>query len=382
MEPEQNSTATRIWILRHGRSTLNDAQVFQGCGAPGELTRAGVEGARAAGARLKDESIDVIYTSPLRRAIQTAELVRAAINPDQQVPELEVENALREMDLPGWEGLPYATVRQQYPQQYRSFLQNPESFSLAGAECNPVRPVLDIERRVNDFISTITRRNAGRRILLVTHGGPASILLLRALQLPLRHFHSVQISHGGLSCLDVHHWPGKVRVETINDISQARSALPKLKNGKSGFRLLLIASSQPGPTGIREDWLADMLHGIPIHGALAGDWDGRALAARLLGPDQLSDIQSGTAPDLQQALDRNRNHQRPAALSNMLITARGEWIAAALARCMRWYGTGVQNRLKTCRGLSVIHLPDSNAQPVLQAMNLCSPGTTVKEEIA
>lgn len=381
MEPERKITTTRIWILRHGRTTLNDAQVFQGCGAPSELTGAGVESARAAGERLKNEAIDVIYTSPLRRAMQTAELVRESLQPNQQLPALEVDEALREMELPLWEGLPYTTVREQYPDQYQDFRQSPESFSLIGQLGNRVHPVVEMEKRVIDFISTITHRNAGRGILLITHGGPASALLLAALQLPLRHFHSLQITHGALSSLTVHHWPHQVSIDTVNEICHSGRALPKLKNGKSGFRLLLVAGSQPDLKDAHLDWLADMLHDIPIHGALAADQEGRALAARLLRPDQFATMQNSAAQDFHQLLDRNRNHQQPAVLSNMLITARGEWIAAVLARCMGWYGTGVQNRLKTCRGLSVIHLPDSNAQPVLQAMNLCAPPTVTKEEL-
>jgi probable phosphoglycerate mutase len=380
MEPERKIATTRIWILRHGRTTLNDAQVFQGCGAPSELTGAGVESARAAGARLKSEAIDVIYTSPLRRAMQTAELVRQSLPQNQNLPALEVDEALREMELPLWEGLPYTTVREQYPEQYQSFRQSPESFSLIGQDFNPVHPVMQMEKRVIDFISTITRRNAGRHILLVTHGGPASVLLLSALQLPLRHFHSLQITHGALSCLTVHHWPEQVSIDSVNEICHSGRVLPKLKSGKSGLRLLMVASDREQSATRDENWLAEMLHELPIHGALATNRDSHALASRLLGPDHKSTIQTGAA-DFRNAIDRHRSSQRPEGLSNLLITAPGEWIAAVLARCMGWYGTGVQNRLKTCRGLSVIHLPGSNAQPVLQAMNLCAARTVTKEEL-
>ena len=382
MEPDNNFTSTRIWILRHGRSTLNDAQIFQGCGTASELTDEGIESARAAGARLKDEKIDVIYTSPLQRAVQTSELVRAELKQNQEYPTQRIDDALREMELPSWEGLPYSAVREQYPGQYQAFRQNPESFSLTSPGQGEVYPVLDMDKRVREFIATVTQRNAGRRILLVTHGGPASAVLLAALKLPLRHFHSMQITHGGLSCLSVQSWPDWVWLDKVNEISQPTRRLPKLKNGKSGLRLLLVASDRSDDPAIREDWLAETLQGLAIQGVLAAGQDGYALATRLLSPDQQACIVSGTSAEIFEALDRHRNSPHSDGLSNLLIAARGDLITAVLAWCMRWDGTDFQTRLEPCRGLSVIHLPDSNQQPVLQAMNVCGMSTAAKEGIA
>ncbi|MDE3163600.1 MAG: histidine phosphatase family protein, partial [Acidobacteriota bacterium] len=198
MQFEGNGVTTRIWILRHGRSTLNDAQTFQGCGAQSELTDEGMRSAQAAGERLRSEGIEVIYASPLRRASQSAELVRATLQADGQEPQLETDAALREMELPGWEGLRYEAVRQHDAEKYRQFRESPANFSLRDAALGEVWPVLELEQRVHRFLSTIVRKDAGKNILLVTHGGPASILLLAALRLPVRCFHAVQVMHGGL----------------------------------------------------------------------------------------------------------------------------------------------------------------------------------------
>ncbi len=369
MQFEGNGVTTRIWILRHGRSTLNDAQTFQGCGAQSELTDEGMRSAQAAGERLRSEGIEVIYASPLRRASQSAELVRATLQADGQEPQLETDAALREMELPGWEGLRYEAVRQHDAEKYRQFRESPANFSLRDPALGEVWPVLELEQRVHRFLSTIVRKDAGKNILLVTHGGPASILLLAALRLPVRCFHAVQVMHGGLSCVSVQRWPDRMKVEVLNEIGHLDADLPKLKEGKSGLRLLLVASDASECHIELEEPLAQMLERLPIHRALAADHDGVITAMRLLKYRRRSTIETCTATGLRSAVDRQLIRQRPDELVNMLITGRGELLSAVVKRAMRWDEMDTPTSLDTCLGLTIVHLARASEQPVLQAVN-------------
>ena len=370
MHFEDDGAITRIWILRHGRSTLNDAQAFQGCAAGSELTAEGVRSAEAAGVRLRAEGIDVIYTSPLQRAVQTAELARAALQRGKGEPRIEMDAALREMELPGWEGLPYATVRERYAEKYRQFRQSPGNFSLVDASGKEMWPVLEMEQRVHRFLSALVRDEKGKRILLVTHGGPASIVLLAALRLQVKCFHAVQVMHGGLSCVNVRRWPDRMKVEVLNEMIHLNADLPKLKEGKSGLRLLLVASDGPQNESEQEDLLAQMLERLPIHRALAAGQDGVTAAMRLLKYRRRSTIETCTEGGLRGAIERQLSRQRPDELVNLLIAARGDLLSAVVKRSMRWDELETPTTLEACLGLSVVHLPRATEQPVLQAMNI------------
>jgi broad specificity phosphatase PhoE len=370
MHFEDDGAITRIWILRHGRSTLNDAQTFQGCDAESELTNEGVRGAKAAGGRLRDEGIDAIYASPLQRAARSAMLVRAALQRGNGGPRIETDAALREMELPGWEGLPYATVRERYAEKYRQFRQSPENFSLVDASGKEMWPVLEMEQRVHGFLSALARNEKGKKILLVTHGGPTSIVLLAALRLQVRCFHAVQVMHGGLSCVNVQRWPDRMKVEVLNEMSHLGADLPKLKEGKSGFRLLLVASDGLQSESEQEGLLARMLERLPIHRALAAGQDGVTTAMRLLKYRRRSTIETCTATGLRAAIERQLSRQKPDELVNLLIAGHGDLLSAVVKRTMRWDELETPTTLESCLGLSVLHLPRATEQPVLQAMNI------------
>ncbi len=83
----------RLYFVRHGESEANVSHVISNRGWKHGLTETGCEQARALAARLRGHSIARIYTSPLMRAVQTAEILAGALG----VP-CERTDALREFD--------------------------------------------------------------------------------------------------------------------------------------------------------------------------------------------------------------------------------------------------------------------------------------------
>ncbi|MDR2902640.1 MAG: histidine phosphatase family protein [Lactobacillales bacterium] len=67
-----------FYIFRHGQTDVNKAGRFQGCGINFPLNREGVRQAELTALLLADKKLDVIYTSPLERAVQTANIVSGA----------------------------------------------------------------------------------------------------------------------------------------------------------------------------------------------------------------------------------------------------------------------------------------------------------------
>lgn len=370
MQADHHTKPTRIWILRHGQSELNQAQCFQGCGAQSSLTAHGIRSARSAAERLIAEEIDAIYSSPLDRAMETAEQVQQVLETQGIYPELHVESALREIELPGWEGLSYAAVREQHAESLRQFHISPASFTLRSPDGSQLWPTLDLELRVHLLMPRMLAQHPGRNILLVTHGGPARILLLAALGLPLDHFHSLQQSHGGLSCISASAWPDALKLEFLNETCHTGESLPKLKQGKTGIRLLVTAnhSSIDGRRGATVE-LAQFIESLAVHRILAAGQEGVFAAMHLLRHNGRATIEKCSETDICSILDSYLTRCRPNELVNLVLLGRHDMLAAMLTRMMQPGRRESSMNLELQSGLTVLHLPGTTQLPILQAVN-------------
>jgi probable phosphoglycerate mutase len=150
---------TTILLARHGETDWNRDNRFQGHADP-PLNESGRTQAAELSAALADEPLAAAYSSPLRRAFETAEIVAAphGLGP---VP----MDALREVDVGSWQGLTRAEVEQRFPEQYARWLdyeagwENGESYEEMG-------------RRVIAGLLELAAAHEGERILAVSHGGP------------------------------------------------------------------------------------------------------------------------------------------------------------------------------------------------------------------
>jgi broad specificity phosphatase PhoE len=150
---------TTILLARHGETDWNREGRFQGHADP-PLNGTGRAQAVELSVALKADELAVVYSSPLRRALETAEIVAAShgLQPVQL-------DALREVDVGSWQGLIRAEIEERFPEQFARWLdydqgwQDGESYDELG-------------RRVVAALLELANRHAGQRILAVTHGGP------------------------------------------------------------------------------------------------------------------------------------------------------------------------------------------------------------------
>jgi broad specificity phosphatase PhoE len=150
---------TTILLARHGETDWNREGRFQGHADP-PLNETGRAQAAELAAELKDVELAAIYSSPLRRALETARMV-AAEHGLEPIP----VDALREVDVGSWQGLTRAEIEAQFPEQFARWLdydqgwEDGESYEEMG-------------RRVVAALLALAATHDGQRILVVTHGGP------------------------------------------------------------------------------------------------------------------------------------------------------------------------------------------------------------------
>ena len=154
-----------LLLIRHGQSTANATGVWQGQ-MDFPLSDEGRLQARCVGKALAGEHFDGLYSSPLARAFETAEIIaRETHFPGDVVP---VEG-LMERHGGLLEGTTHAEREARNPELSQKFLALPEEerWNLVGAETDEA--VVERFERAITYIRA--RHAAGARIIVVTHGG-------------------------------------------------------------------------------------------------------------------------------------------------------------------------------------------------------------------
>jgi ribonuclease H / adenosylcobalamin/alpha-ribazole phosphatase len=197
--------ATTTLLLRHGQTPLSAERRFAGRGDI-PLTETGRRQAAAAAARLAARGgIDVIVSSPLRRARRTAEAAAEATG----APVI-VDDDLVETDFGKWEGLSFAEAGAQDPDELRAWLAGAdaappggESFATAG-------------RRVLGALDRLLDAHPERTLLIVSHVTPIKTMLCRALLAPPAALFRIHLDVASLCEVD---WfaDGPALVRSVND---------------------------------------------------------------------------------------------------------------------------------------------------------------------
>jgi len=173
-----------MMLLRHGEP---EAAARGRC--YGELDVALSPEGRAQAERRKLPPLEAVYSSPRRRAVETAELAA----PGQRIA---IEPALREIDFGRFEGLTYDQVAEKFPALYRQWMERPTEVTFPDGES-----WAGVRSRVRQFAARVREQHSGT-ILVVAHGGPLRALLAEALGLPDAHIFRLDQSYAGLSIID------------------------------------------------------------------------------------------------------------------------------------------------------------------------------------
>jgi probable phosphoglycerate mutase len=161
---------TRLLMLRHGQTELSVERRYSGRGNP-ELTELGIRQADAAARYLSGKGgIDVVVSSPLQRAHDTATAAAKSLGLD-----VDVDEDLIETDFGAWEGLTFSQASERDPQLHRRWLSDTSVPPPGGESFDAVAT------RVSRALQGLVTEHAGKTILVVSHVTPIKTLLRIAL---------------------------------------------------------------------------------------------------------------------------------------------------------------------------------------------------------
>ncbi|QLE56910.1 histidine phosphatase family protein [Nostoc sp. TCL26-01] len=232
---------TRVIIVRHGQSTYNIERRIQGRADVSTLTDKGYSDASKVGKALSNISFNAIYSSPLQRARQTAEIIHQELAGQSEV---RISDLLLEIDLPLWEKMLTSEVKQKFAEDYRIWHEQPHELQMLikdGGETREHFPVLSLYAQARQFWQEVLARHTGETILIVGHNGINRALISTALGVHPSRYHSLQQSN---CCISVLNFAGKlgepVQLESMNQTQHMGETLPSLRPGHHGVRLLLV----------------------------------------------------------------------------------------------------------------------------------------------
>jgi len=209
---------TKLIIVRHAEAVGNKIREFHGWTDEG-ITEKGKLQASIAAERLKNIHVDVIYSSSMKRTMETAGYIAEAKN----LPIIPVDD-LKEINGGLWEGMTWRELARKYPDEYDIWenkphlLQMPEGESMEG-----------FQQRVVSAVMRILEKEAGKNILIVTHGTVIRVLLCRFKELPLEDM--VKIPWCDNTAITAGIWEnGKFHIEAEGDCSHLDDEMSTFKN--------------------------------------------------------------------------------------------------------------------------------------------------------
>lgn len=180
---------TKVLLIRHGVTDWHaQGRVLGQRDVP--LSQAGVEQMNEAAAAIEGVAVAEIITSPLQRALQSAEILgrRYGI-------EVARDPRLTDFQLGRWSGM--ATAEIAAAPEYQRFLDNPTSDRIPGGES-----LEEIRRRAVAAVEqAITDNPSGDAIAVVSHAGVIRVVLAHYLGSPVQNYHRLRVSPGSVSIL-------------------------------------------------------------------------------------------------------------------------------------------------------------------------------------
>ena len=165
---------TRFILIRHGQTDWNATGRWQGQADP-PLNETGRAQARQTAQELIAQNIEVLISSDLTRARETAAIIGASIG----VP-VNLEPRLREINLGDWQGLYSDDIRARWPDAMKTWLESPLAIRPPNGET-----IHELADRVGAAITDLVAQYPGRCVGLVAHELPIASIIVRSRGIPL-----------------------------------------------------------------------------------------------------------------------------------------------------------------------------------------------------
>ena len=193
----------RLILVRHATTLANKEGRYIGR-SESVLSPSGVLEARRLRERLVTFEIQKIYASPSHRVLETIEGIKA------QISEVEMVEALREIDFGDYEGKDFNWLKAHAPEEVEVMLQQGDRYRYPKGESLEMH-----HQRVANWLKILLKTERKGTFLIAAHGGTIRCILSELLiQGPKLHWH-FKIDPATLTCININE--GFAVIETLNE---------------------------------------------------------------------------------------------------------------------------------------------------------------------
>ena len=193
----------KLYLVRHGETDYNNALRFQGqTDIP--LNQTGIKQAEKVAGFFKVIPLQAIYTSSLKRARTTAEIIgkRKGIEP-------QVTDALREMSFGIWENMNSNDIQKKYAKEWKDFFASP-----AGTKIPQGESMSDVQKRAYPVVQQILDQHPEGDVAFIAHGGIIRVLICTMLGLDLNRAWHLHVGNASVTCF--YYWGRSYTLDYAN----------------------------------------------------------------------------------------------------------------------------------------------------------------------
>jgi broad specificity phosphatase PhoE len=198
----------KLILARHGETLWNVEKIFRGR-VDVNLDEVGIKQAELLGKYLSNWELEAIYSSPLKRALDTANIVAR-----YQKVAVRIAEGLIDFDYGEWQSLPEQEVKKLYPVILDEWYNNPHRVKMPGGES-----LEDVRERAVGVVNDVLSRHQNN-VLLVSHRVVIKVLICYLLGLDNARFWNITQDVGGITIFN--YGDGRFVLTRHNDTSHLR----------------------------------------------------------------------------------------------------------------------------------------------------------------
>ena len=193
----------KLYPIRHGETDYNSALRFQGQ-TDILLNRKGIEQAERVAEFFRDIPLQAIYTSSLKRASATAEIIGRVKGIEPQETD-----SLREMSFGIWENMESKDIQKKFAKEWKDFFASPANIKIPQGES-----MSDVQKRAYPEVQRILDQYPEGDVAFVAHGGIIRVLICTMLGLDLNRSWHLHVGNASITCF--YYWGRSYTLDYAN----------------------------------------------------------------------------------------------------------------------------------------------------------------------
>lgn len=181
-----------VHLIRHGETEGSHIKRYKGS-IDVPLSLKGMEQIKRVAEFINSSPLTSVYSSPLSRALKSAELIA---EPHGLRP--VVIHDLRERNFGVWEGMSFDEIKEKYPEEFNAWAENPLKYSPVNGEST-----IEVRDRVIKAFEEILSHGE-ERIAIVAHGGVNRIILCHIIGIPFENIFRIEQDYGAINIIEFH----------------------------------------------------------------------------------------------------------------------------------------------------------------------------------